>query len=56
MAAAAAAFLRYQNEGIRRFTVGALSFAAHAERRRYENVVARGMDELGHLLFSHGVL
>lgn len=56
VAAAATAFLRYQNEGIRRFAGGALSFASHAERGRYEDVVARGMDELGQLLSSHGVI
>jgi len=56
VAAAAAAFLRYQDEGIRRLAGGALSFASHAERGRYEDVVARGMDELGQLLSSHGVI
>jgi len=56
VAAAATAFLRYQAEGIRRFVGGALSFASHSERRRYEEVVARGMDELGNLLSSHGVI
>lgn len=56
VAAAANAFLRYQDEGIRRFAGGALSFASHAERGRYEDVVARGMDELGQLLSSHGVI
>ena len=56
VAAAATAFLRYQNEGIRRFGGGALSFASHAERKRYEDVVARGMDELGQILSSHGVI
>lgn len=56
VAAAAAAYLRYQDEGIRRFAGGALSFASHAERGRYEDVVARGMDELGQLLSSHGVI
>lgn len=56
VAAAATAFLRYQDEGIRRFAGGALSFASHAERGRYEDVVARGMDELGHLLSRHGAV
>lgn len=56
VAVAATAFLRYQTEGIRRFVGGALSFASHTERRRYEDVVARGMDELGALLSSHGVI
>jgi hypothetical protein len=56
VAAAAAACLRYQDEGVRRFAGGALSFASHAERGRYESVVARGMDELGKLLCRHGVI
>jgi hypothetical protein len=56
VAAAAAAYLRYEDEGVRRFAGGALSFASHAERGRYEMVVARGMDELGKLLSRHGVI
>ncbi|MCX5800169.1 MAG: hypothetical protein NTX17_02100 [Candidatus Eisenbacteria bacterium] len=56
VAAAATAYLRYQDKGIRRFTGGALSFALPDERGRYEDVVARGMDELGQLLTSHGVI
>ncbi|MBI4534741.1 MAG: 7-cyano-7-deazaguanine synthase, partial [Ignavibacteriae bacterium] len=56
VAAAAAAYLRYQDEGVRRFAGGALSFASHSERGQYESVVARGMDELGQLLAYHGVI
>jgi hypothetical protein len=56
VAAAAAAYLRYQGEGIRRFVGGSLSFASHSEREQYESVVARGMDELGKLLSNHGVI
>ena len=56
VAAAAAAYLRYRNYGIRRFVGGALSFASYDERAQYEGVVARGMDELGQLLSSHGVV
>jgi len=56
VAAAAASYLRYQNLGIRRFVGGALSFATPDERGRYEDVVARGMDEIGQLLSSHGVI
>ena len=56
VAAAAAAFLRCQDEGIRRFSGSSLLFAAHSERERYEGVVARGMDEIGKLLSSHGVI
>jgi hypothetical protein len=56
VAAAAAAYLRYQQNGIRRFVGGALSFASLDERPIYERVVARGMEELGQLLRSHGVV
>jgi hypothetical protein len=56
VAAAAAACLVYQADGVRRFAGGALSFASHAERGRYESVVARGMDELCKLLSRHGVI
>lgn len=56
VAAAAAAYLRYQQNGIRRFVGGSLSFASPDERLLYERVVARGMEELGQLLRSHGVL
>ena len=56
VAAAAAAYVRYQQKGIRRFVGGALSFASPGERPLYESVVARGMDELGQLLRSHGVI
>ena len=56
VAAAAAAYLRYQDEGIRRFAGGSLLFASHSDRGQYESVVARGMDELGKLLSSHGVI
>lgn len=56
VAAAAAAYLRYQDKGVRRFVGGALSFAPSEERDRYNDVVTRGMDELGQLLRSHGVI
>lgn len=56
VAAAAAAYLRYRDEGIRRFAAGSLSFASHSDRGQYEGVVARGMDELGKLLSRHGVI
>ena len=56
VAAAAAAFLRYQNKGIRRFVGSSVLFDPHSERERYEGVVARGMDELGKLLSSQGVI
>ena len=56
VAAAAAAYLRYKDDGIRRFAGGSLSFASHKEREQCEDVVVRGMDELGKLLTSHGVI
>lgn len=56
VAAAAVAYLRYKDEGIRRFAGGSLAFASHSDREQYEGVVARGMDELGKLLSIHGVI
>lgn len=56
VAATAAAYLRYRDKGVRRFIGGALFFASPDEREHYEGVVARGMDELGLLLTSHGVI
>lgn len=56
VAAAANAYLRYQQKGMRRFVGGTLSFAPPHERAQYEDVVARGMDELGQLLKNHGVI
>ena len=56
VAAAATAYLRYQDEGIRRFVGGSLSFASQSEREQYESVVVRGMDELGKLLSRHSVI
>lgn len=56
VAAIAAAYMRYQQKGIRCFVGGALSFALPDERPIYEGVVARGMEELGHLLRNHGVI
>lgn len=56
VAAAAAACLRYRDKGVRRFSGGALSFAPPDERSRYEDVVARGMEELYLLLSTHGVI
>ena len=46
----------YKDIGIQRFTGGTFSFASVEERSRYENVVARGMDELGQLLSIQGVI
>lgn len=54
--AAAGAYLRYKKMGINRFVGGSLSFASPNERSKYERVVARGLDEIGQLLKTHGVL
>jgi hypothetical protein len=56
VAAVVTAYLRYKDEGIRRFVGGALNFASHSERGQYESVVARGLEEIGRLLYSHGVI
>lgn len=56
VAAVATAYLRYKAKAIRRFVGGTLAFAHTNERPGYEDVVARGMDELGQLLSSHGVI
>jgi hypothetical protein len=56
VAAVAAAYLRYQDIGIRRFTGGTLFLASQDDCRRYEDVVARGMDELGQLLSKQKVI
>ena len=56
MAAVANAFLHCKAKGIRRFVSGALSFAHAHEHPEYEDLVARGMNELGNLLSSHGVI
>lgn len=52
----ASTYLQYQSEGIKSITCGNLSFAPISERFQYENVLARGLDELGALLISQGVI
>jgi hypothetical protein len=54
--AMAVAYLNYRKYGIQRFAGGVLSFASSVDRSRYEGVISRGMDELGQLLISHGVI
>jgi hypothetical protein len=56
VAAAANAYLHYEQNGIHRFVGGTLSFALSHERAQYENIVARGMEELGQLLKRHVVI
>lgn len=54
--AVAAAVLRNEMLGVRRLTLGQLSFATPVERAQYEGVVARGLSELGDLLRQEKVL
>lgn len=54
--AAASAFLRYKDAGIRRFVGGHLSFAELGQRQDYEGVVARGLEELGSLLHTFHIV
>ena len=54
--AVAAAVLRHEAQGVRRLTGGQLTFAPPTARRAYEDVVARGLAELGTLLRREGVL
>jgi hypothetical protein len=54
--AVAAAVLRMERDGPRSLTAGQLSFAAPTDRAAYEGVVVRGLQELGSLLRSQGVL
>lgn len=54
--AVASAFLRMKDNGVQRFIGGALSFADSGDRPSYEDVVARGLEELGVLLHQHGVV
>jgi hypothetical protein len=56
VASVASAYLRYKQRGLRRFVAGEFSFATSKERIVYEDVVSRGMEELGELLRSHGVI
>lgn len=56
VAAVAIAYLRYKTKGISRFVGGALTFTHAHEHPECEDVVARGLDELGQLLGSHGVI
>lgn len=56
VAAAAAAYIRYKAMGIQRFTSATLSFSPYNKHKQYEDVVAKGMDELGLLLNKQGVI
>ena len=54
--AIAAAVAKAERYGVRSLTAGALSFAAPAERPKYQSVVERGLEELGVLLRQEKVL
>jgi hypothetical protein len=54
--AVAAAVLKVEQNGVRVFTAGQLSFAEPNRRREFEAVVQRGLAELGVLLRQHKVL
>jgi hypothetical protein len=54
--AVASAVLKVEQNGVRVFTAGQLSFAEPSRRREFEAVVQRGLSELGVLLRKHQVL
>lgn len=54
--AVAAAVLRLERDGPRSLTASQLSFAPSGERAAYEDVIVRGLRELGALLRHQGVL
>jgi len=54
--AVAAAVLKVEQNGVRTFTAGQLSFAEPSRRREFEGVVQRGLAELGVLLRQHQIL
>lgn len=56
VSAVATSYTKYKTHGIKILTGGHLSFASHDSRVEYENVIARGMDELGVLLERHNIL
>ncbi len=56
VAAVATAVVKVEDDGIRAFTSGQFAFAEPSCRVAFEGVVERGLQELGVLLRSHGVL
>ncbi|WP_447920327.1 Qat anti-phage system QueC-like protein QatC [Achromobacter aegrifaciens] len=54
--AVAAAVLKVEQNGVRAFTAGQLSFAEPGRRREFEGVVQRGLAELGVLLRRQKIL
>ena len=56
VAAAALAYVRYHQRGIGELTRGFLRFADITERRLYEDIIARGLNEIGELLESQEVV
>lgn len=56
VAAVASTYLLYKDKGIQSIIRGELFFASTNNRVQYESVVARGLDELGQLLKSQGII
>lgn len=56
VAAVATTYLQYKDKGIQSIIRGELSFTSTNNRTQYESVVARGLDELGQLLISQGII
>lgn len=56
VSAVADAYLQYQANGIESLIYGNLSFTSRAERFQYQSVFQRGLEELGELLKSQGVI
>lgn len=56
VSAAASTYLQYRERGIQSLTRGNLLFASTNDRAQYESVLARGLNELGQLLSSQGII
>lgn len=54
--AVASAYIKYQSKGIERIVGGALSFSTIDDRKKYINVIEKGLQELGRLLKEYNVL
>lgn len=52
----ASTYLQYKNNGIKNLTAGHLLFVQGHKRIQFEEVISRGLDELGEYLKQHGVI
>ncbi|KAF0092545.1 MAG: hypothetical protein FD141_729 [Fusobacteria bacterium] len=52
----ASTYLKYINDGIKQLTTGHLFFSEINERNHFENVISRGLDELGEFIKLQGVI